>query len=203
MSSHVDYYEIIAGNFQSTIETIAMSVDSLAGPIEQGSQLMSQALLQDRKIFTCGSGADAALAQLFCAHLLGKLEQDRPALPAFCLSSDATSLTAIAASAGEAELYSRQLRALGQEGDVLLLISSGVSGAGLLAALEAAHERNMPVVALSNSSDKILENSLQAEDAALMIDSTKRSRMLELQTMVLNSLCQLIEFNLFGSYNQD
>ncbi len=203
MSSAVDYYEIIAGNFQSTIETIAMSVDKLAAPIEEASQQMSQALLRDRKIFVCGNGTDAAQAQLFCSSLLVALEQDRPALPAFCLSSDASSLTAIAATSGEQAIFSRQLRALGQAGDVLLWINSGPTSAAITAATDAAHERNMPVVALSNSSDSAGLSNLNSEDTALTIESKLRSRTLELHTMTLNTLCQLVELNLFGSYNQD
>lgn len=199
----MDYYEFIAGNFQSTIETIAMSVDNLAAPIEQAAQLMTQCLLQDRKIFACGNGPDAALAQLFCSSLLGALEQDRPALPAFCLSGDASSLTAIATFAGEQEIFSRQLRALGQEGDLLLTINSGAASGAMTAAIHAAHERNMSVVALSNTGDGDGRGALNATDAALTIDSNNRSRTLELHTMTLNTLCQLVELNLFGSYNQD
>ena len=81
----MDHYKIIAENFQNTIETIAMSVDTLAGTIEKGSQLMVEALLSDRKIIACGNGVDGALAQLFTCILLDRFEADRPALPALTL----------------------------------------------------------------------------------------------------------------------
>lgn len=195
----MDYYDIIAGAFQSTIETIAMSVDNLATPIEQASQLMTQALLQDRKVFACGVGADAALAQLLCSRLMEGSEQDRPALPAFCLSGDASSST----TAEQHEVFSRQLRALGQEGDLLLTINSGKTKPALAAVTLAAQRGNIHVVALSNTEDRLELGELNSSDTALVVDAKTHSQTIELHTMTLNMLCQLVEINLFGSYNQD
>jgi phosphoheptose isomerase len=199
----MDYYQIIADNFQSTIQTIAMSVDNLAEPIELGSQLMVGALLADGKIVVCGNGVDAALAQLFTGNLLSRFEQERPALPALSLASDCTSLTAIAHYNGADEVYSRQLRALGQPGDVLLCISSAGGSDSLLRAVQAAHERNMGVVALSNTADSELGALLRPEDVELRIDAGRQSRVVELQTMTIHCLCELIDHSLFGSYNQE
>ncbi len=86
----MDYYDIIAGNFQAAIETIALSVDDLPAPIEGASQVMTQALLEDRKIIACGHGSDGAVAQLFATNLLNRFENDRPALPALALGGDGT-----------------------------------------------------------------------------------------------------------------
>jgi len=199
----MDYYKIIAENFQSTIETIALSVDTLAQPIERASQLMVRALLEDRKILACGNGVDGALAQLFASNLLSRFEHDRPALPALALSSDGASLTAIAQSGGINDVYSRQLRALGQGGDILLCINSAGTAGNLLRAVQAAHERNMGVIALSNAADGELSALLHAEDVELRIDATRPPRVVELHTMSIHCLCELIEHSLFGSYNQE
>tara|TARA_R110001599_G_scaffold65838_2_gene185917 strand:+ start:171264 stop:171863 length:600 start_codon:yes stop_codon:yes gene_type:complete len=199
----MDYYQIISSNFQSTIETIAASVDSLAEPVHRASELMVKALLADRKIIACGNGADGALAQLFVCHLLSRFEHDRPALPALALNSDGTTLTAITETGGLNDIYSRQLRALGQPGDVLLCISSSGEANNLLRAAQAAHERNMEVVALSNATDSEFGTLLQPEDVEIRIDSLRRPRVLELHTMTLHCLCELIENSLFGNYNQD
>jgi phosphoheptose isomerase len=199
----MDYYKIIAENFQSTIETIALSVDTLAEPIERASQLMVRALLEDRKILACGNGVDGALAQLFASNLLSRFEHDRPALPALALNSDGASLTAIAQSGGINDVYSRQLRALGQGGDILLCINSAATAGNLLRAIQAAHERNMAVIALSNVADGELCTLLQAEDVELRIDATRPPRVVELHTMSIHCLCELIEHSLFGSYNQE
>lgn len=197
----MDYYQIISENFQSTIETIAASVDTLAEPIELASQLLVQALLADRKIMACGNGVDGAQAQLFTTGLMSRFEIDRPALPALALAGDGASVTAIAQASGINDIYSRQVRALGQAGDILLCINSSGESSNLLRAIQAAHERNMAVVVLSNMRDGELGSLLQAGDVELRVGSLRRPRIVELHTMALHCLCELIELNLFGSYN--
>ena len=199
----MDYYQIIAESFQSTIETIALSVDQLAGPIENGCQLMTQALLEDRKIVACGNGVDAALAQLFTSNLLSRFEHERPALPALTLGGDGASLTAIVQSSGVNDIFSRQVRALGQPGDVLLCISSSTGANNLLRAVQAAHERNMSVVALSNTRDIELSTLMRAEDVELRVDAARQPRVVEIHTMAIHCLCELIDHSLFGTYNQE
>lgn len=199
----MDYYQIISENFQGTIETIAVSVDSLAGPIEQACQLMVAALLEDRKIMACGNGVDGALAQLFACNLMSRFEHERPALPALALGGDSASLTAIAQVGGLTDIYSRQLRALGQEGDILLCINSTAEANNLVRAIQAAHERNMPVVALSNAMDGDLNDLLHPGDVELRVTAARRPRVVELHTMAIHCLCELIEHSLFGSYNQE
>jgi D-sedoheptulose 7-phosphate isomerase len=199
----MDYYQIISNSFQATIETIAVSVDSLAEPLERASALLVGALLEDHKIVACGNGVDGALAQLFTCNLLSRFEHDRPALPALTLNGDGTALMAVAEVGGLNDVYSRQLRALGQPGDVLLCISSADEGNNLLRAVQAAHERNMSVIALSNATDGEFGTLLYPEDVEICIDSLQRPRVVELHTMIIHCLCKLIEQNLFGSYNQD
>ena len=199
----MDYYQIISDNFQTTIETIAMSVDNLAEPIERGSRLMARALLEDRKIVACGNGVDAALAQLFTSNLLSRFEHERPALPALSLSGDGASITAIAHTSGINEIFSRQLRAVGQAGDILLCISSSSGASNLLRAVQAAHERNMGVIALSNTGDGELSTLIRAEDVELRIDGQRQPRIVEMHTMVIHCLCELIDHSLFGTYNQE
>ena len=199
----MNYYDLIATSFQSTIESIAMSVDNLAGPIESGSELLASALLNDQKIISCGSGVDATLAQQFASNLLSRFEHDRPALPALALGGDGGSLTAILQSNGINDIFSRQLRALGQPGDILLCINSSRNSPGLLRAIQAAHERNMRVVALSNNGDSELSALIGLEDIEISVAMQRQARIVELHTMTLNCLCELLEHRLFGGYNQE
>ncbi len=199
----MDYYQIIADNFQSTIETIAMSVDDLADAIERGSQLMSTALLTDRKIIACGNGVDAALAQLFVCNLLNRFEQDRPALPAISLAADNASMTAIAQSGAFNDIFSRQLRALGQAGDVLLCISSFESASNLLRVVQMAQDREMSVVVMSSLRENSLGAILRPDDVELRINATRRARIVEMHTMAIHSFCELIDHSLFGGYDQE
>lgn len=199
----MDHYLLISDNFQDTIETIALSVDALANPISEASQLLVDTLLRDGKIISCGNGADGALAQLFACNLLNRFEHDRPALPALALNSDGASLLGIAQGGGLNDTFSRQVRALGQPGDTLLCISSGGDATNLLRAIQAAHERDLTVVALLHAGDAELGSLLQQEDVRIAVDHPRRARVVEMHTMVLQCLCQLIDHSLFGAYSQD
>jgi D-sedoheptulose 7-phosphate isomerase len=199
----MDYYPIIAANFQDTIETIAMSVDDLATMIERGSQLMASALLADRKIIVCGNGVDAAVAQLFACNLLNRFEQDRPALPALSLAADNASVTAIAQAGAFNDIFSRQLRALGQPEDVLLCINSGEGASNLLRAVQTAQERGMGVIAMTNARDSTLGAVIRPEDVELKVNATRQARVVEIHAMAIHSFCELIDHSLFGTYNQE
>ena len=198
LANTMDYYQIIAERFQGTLESVAMSVDQLAGPIGQASELLTGSLLQDRKIIVCGSGVDAALAQLFTTCLMDSLDHERPALPALNISGDGASLSAIGESEGNEARYSRQVQAMGQPGDTLLLINSGEAGPALAAALRAALERDMQVALLTRSADRLLPPAMPTNGATVTVEATVPSRALEIHTMILLALCQLIEFGLFG-----
>ncbi len=198
----MDYYRIIADNFQSTIDTVVMAVDPLAEVIVRGAQLMAEALLADRKIIVCGNGVDGALAQLFTCNLLNRFDNDRPALPSLTLGADNTSVTAIAQSNGINEIFSRQLRALGQAGDVLLCINSSTSTDNLLRAVKTAQERNMGIIMMSNAKDSEAGTLMRPEDVELRVDATQPARIVEIHTMVIHHFCELIDHNLFSTHNR-
>jgi D-sedoheptulose 7-phosphate isomerase len=199
----MDNYKIIADNFKRTIETIALSVDDLAGKIERGAQIMATALLADRKILACGNGVDAALAQLFVCNLLNRFEEDRPALPALTLGADHASITGIARDGSYNEIFSRQLRALGHAGDVLLCINSSAAAGNLARAVQTGQERNMGIIVMSNSLDDELGSLIRPEDVELRINATRRARIVEMHTMAIHNFCELIEHSLFGTYTPE
>lgn len=199
----MNHYQLIADNFQSTIETIAMSADMLAEAIERGSQLMSNCLIGDHKIIACGNGVDAVLAQLFVSYLINRVDLERPALPALSLSGDSATLSAIAHSSSLHDSYSRALRALGQPGDVLLCISSANGASNLLRAVQAAHDRDMAVIALSNPLDVELGALLASEDVELSVPGPTPARVVEIHTLVIHNFCQLIEYSLFGGHDAE
>ena len=192
----MDYYLRIAGNFQQAIEAIAMSVDSLAPPIEQAATAMTGALLADGKIMACGSGPDAALAQLLVSNLLDRLDHERPALPGMSLGLDAASLTAMADSNGLEDIYARQVRALGNAGDVLVAIASGPLPASLDRALRTAAAQDIRTVLLSITDS---DATLPDVDVQITVEVMRRPRAVELHTMIIQCLCELIEINLFGT----
>ncbi len=197
----MDHYDIFANNCHSSIEQLAMAVDALAEPLSTAANLITGAMLEEHKVLCCGSRADAALAQLFTVNMLGWHQQERPALPAMYLSADGGTLTAVAASDNPQGLFARQLHALGNTGDVLLCISSDFADSSILQAVDAALERNMTVVALSNATDQALAQQLGENATAIPVAGSSPARVLELHTVLVQNLCELIDFNLFGRFS--
>ncbi|TXS96341.1 SIS domain-containing protein [Parahaliea maris] len=196
----MDHYELLAGNCQGTIEALAMAVDPAAPALSAAAELMTGAMLSEHKVMACGSGPDAALAQLFAINLLGHFQQERPALPALALAADGGVVGAIATSEGTDEIYARQLLALGQAEDVLLCIASAGLSPQLRRALEAARERNMAVVMLSNGVDDTFPLLLREGDPVIALDRIAPARALERHTVLLQNLCELIDHALFGGF---
>jgi len=196
----MDTYESIASDFQQIIELISVSVDALAEPLEFAVTASTQALLSEHKILCCGNGPAAAVAQLFSTGMIHRFEQERPALPALSLSGDGATLSAIATTATN-EIYSRQVRALGQPGDVLLAVAAGEGNASIIQAIRAAHEREMVVILLSGGDCTDVSSLIMPEDIEIHVANNSPARIIEMQTMIVHCLCKLIDQTLFGNYN--
>jgi phosphoheptose isomerase len=192
-------YEVIAADFQAVMELVSVSVDDLVEPLERAVLLCNDALLGENKILCCGNGPGAAVAQLAAIALVHRYEQERPALPAISLSGDAAMLSAIAA-ASASDTYSRQVRAVGQAGDVLLAVAASDNNGSLIQAIRAAHEREMLVILLSGGDCKDVSSLMLPEDVEIHVNSSSAPRIIELQTMIAHCLCKLIDHKLFGIY---
>lgn len=200
----MDYYSLIANHFQQTIEAASMSVDTVAPQIESGAILMTQALLQDKKLIACGIGSDGLVAQLLVSKLLNNTEQERPALPALALQAAAGDLISTGQNNTSDESVSRQLSALGQEHDVFICVNSERHcHPSIMRAISAAQDRGMHVVAISSAIDESITSLLTPGDANIRVESAQSSSITELHTMVIHCLCTLVEYDLFGSYNQE
>lgn len=196
----MDYYAIIAGHFQRTVEAVMNAVDPLAPQLERASRMMAGALLAEGKIHTCGNGPDAALARLLVAQLMGQFEHERPALPALTLAADSVALSGVP---DNDQGLARQLSALGRPGDILLCINSGVPAVNLAVVLGAAQARGLQVVLLTHVEDRELPRRLQDGDAMLQVDAGARAQVVEIHTMLLNCLYDLLDRELFGDFPRD
>ena len=171
----MDSDQLVIELFHSSIDVTMRTLDEQALKVGECGSLMVQCLLNEHKILCCGEGASGALAQIFCSHLLNRFNYERPGLPAFNLSADATTLTALTADNGFNDIFANQIRALGQSGDLLLVISNDDTSGTTLEAIKAAHDRDMLVICLSNQSANDFSAMLQTEDIELPIPTYSRT----------------------------
>lgn len=185
-------------HFLDNIATQQRAMNVLIEPIEFAIALMTNALAEDHKILSCGNGGSAADAQHFAAELVGRFERERPELAAISLATDTSALTAIANDYHYEHIFSKQVRALGRAGDVLLAISTSGNSPNVLAAVHAAHERGMNVVALTGKDGGKMREALSSEDIHLCVPAERTARIQEVHLLILHCLCDGIDYNLLG-----
>lgn len=191
-------YQRVIDLFHDNIDINMQTLDELAETIFHASELLANCLLSDGKILCCGEGQSGALSQIFSSNLVNRFDYERPSLPAISLASDATLLSALAADSSFNDVFAKQIRALGLPGDTLIIIANGGASGTILQSIQAAHDRDMAVIALSRASNTDISSLMTPEDIDLLIPSTNRARVVEAQLLVLNTLCDLIDIQLFG-----
>lgn len=188
----------ICQHFEDSAELKRAAAAQLAGPIAQAVEMLTGALAADRKLLICGNGGSAADSQHMAAELVGRFERERPELAAVALSSDTSALTAVANDYGFEQVFAKQVRALGREGDVLVAISTSGESANVLAAVRAAHERGLAVVALTGRGGGRVGAALQGSDIHLCVPHERTARIQELHLLIIHCLCDGIDASLLG-----
>jgi len=188
----------IIGHFAASIETKTLSAEELPPYIELAGKMMVNSLLNGGKILSCGNGGSAGDAQHFSSEMLNRFERERPSLPALALTTDSSTVTSIANDYSYNEVFSKQIRALGNAGDVLLAISTSGNSANVVQAIKAAHEREMTVVALSGNDGGDMTSLLTENDVEIRVPSFVTARIQEVHLLVIHCLCDFIDCALFG-----
>lgn len=189
---------LIQSHFAESIETKVQSAEVLPAVIEKAGEVLTQSLLKGQKILTCGNGGSAGDAQHFSAELLGRFERERPELPAIALTTDSSTLTAIANDYAYSEIFAKQVRGLGLPGDVLLAISTSGNSENVLRAIQVAHERGMFVVALTGKDGGKMAAALQEGDVEIRVPAARTARIQECHLLIIHCLCDIIDHTLFG-----
>ena len=188
----------IIKHFKDSAELKLRVKDDLAKPIAEGAQIFFDCVTNDGKILCCGNGGSAADAQHFAAELLNRFEVERPGLAAVALTTDSSVLTSIANDYDFNQVFSKQVRALGLPGDSLLAISTSGNSPNVIAAILAAHERNMRVVALTGRDGGEMAGALNDSDILICVDAKSTARIQEVHLLTLHCLCDVIDYLLFG-----
>ncbi len=188
----------IIGHFNESAELKIQAATELAHPISEAVELMFAALSNGNRILACGNGGSAAYAQLFSAGLVGRFERERLPLPALSLSTDPAILTAIGNDYSFAEIFSKQVQAFGQAGDVLLAISTSGNSANVVTAIETAQERDMRIVALTGKGGGAIASLLSDADVHVCVPDDRMTRIQEVHLLIIHCLCDGIDVALFG-----
>jgi D-sedoheptulose 7-phosphate isomerase len=184
----------ISQHFSDSAETKLQACDVLATPLAHAAERMVKCLMNEGKIIACGNGGSAADAQHFSAELINRFEAERPPLAAVALTTYSSILTSIANDYTYNEVFSKQVRALGRKGDVLLAISTSGNSANVVEAIHAAHERNIDVIALTGKHGGKIAGILLPTDIHLCVPSEKTARIQEVHLLCLHCMCDSIDF---------
>ena len=175
--------DLLSSLFAEHMELHSVCASTAMAQISLASEAIANCLLRDKKILSCSTNSGNYLAQMFCSHLIGGFDEERPALPAIYLSPYHN---------GDIE---KQINAFGSEGDTLFMLAYE-SDETLIAAINTAHERNICVILCTNSS--ILITQLSESDIAIPLPVASNIRSLEMQTTIIHALCQLVDSHIFG-----
>lgn len=172
-------------------------------PVSQAVLALLTCVTSGGKVLACGDGVSGLLATQFAAHFIGRFERERPGLGAIALPID--DIDAFSGSAQETgrERFARPVRALGQAGDVLLAISASGRSATVLAAIEAAHEREMTVIALLGNNGGTVAGVLRETDVLVSVPHERATRVHELHLLVLHCLCDGVDCLLLGEQEDE
>jgi D-sedoheptulose 7-phosphate isomerase len=173
---------------QTLSKPIALAVSAILGSVTSGG-----------KVLACGNGGSAADAQHFAAEFVGRFERERPELGAIALTTDSSILTAIANDYDYNAIFAKQVRALGQPGDVLLAITTSGNSANVLAAVAAAHEREMTVVALTGKNGGKMNTLLRETDVHICVPHERTARIQEVHILAIHCICDGVDHMLLGS----
>lgn len=190
--------ECIRSTFHDSAQLKGLVVESLAPMIVEASGMLVKCFRNDGKVLSCGNGGSACDAQHFNAELVGRFQRERGGLPAMALTTDTAVLTAVANDYEYVNVFSRQVKALGREGDILLAISTSGNSPNIVKAISQGQSCGMKTIALTGRSGGDVANILQDGDIEMRVPSDVTARIQEIHILIIHCLCDLVDKQLFG-----
>ncbi len=190
--------ERIKNNFTESIQTKIAAADVLPEKIAKAGELMVKTMLNGGKILTCGNGGSAGDSQHFSSEMLNRYERDRPPLPAIALTTDTPTITSIGNDYDFSQIFSKQVKALGQPGDILLAFSTSGNSKNVIEAMRAALAKDMLIITCTGKDGGEMAGLISENDVEIRVPSNSTARIQEVHLLVIHSLCDLIDNQLFG-----
>lgn len=194
----VNAANLVRKHIEDSIDTKHRSLSELPEVIAMAADILSQTLINEGKVLSCGNGGSAGDAMHFSSEMINRFEMERPGLPAIALTCDMPTLTSIANDYDYEAVFERQIHALGNPGDALLAISTSGNSANVNRAILAAKEKDMSIIALTGKDGGQLGFILSDEDVEIRVPSNSTARVQEMHLVVIHSLCDLIDKTLFA-----
>jgi phosphoheptose isomerase len=188
----------IRHSFTESIQTKISTADSIINIIAEASEEMVQALLEGHKILACGNGGSACDAMHFSSEMLNRFKQERPGLPAIALTADMATLTSIANDYHYSDIFAKQIRAIGQPGDLLLAITTSGNSTNIVNAIKAAHDKEMGVIAMTGYDGGKIVDHLHERDIEIRVPANDTARIQETHILIIHCICDIIDYRLFG-----
>lgn len=188
----------VLNQFHESIE-LARESQALAPAIVEAGRALAACLAGGGTILCCGNGGSAADAQHFSGELLGRFETERPGLAAVALSADTSALTAIANDYAFADVFAKQVRALGRKGDALFAITTSGNSENIVRAVRAARGRGIAVVALTGRDGGAMACVLDGDDIEIRVPGHRTSRIQEIHGLIIHCICDLVDAELLGA----
>lgn len=185
-------------HFIESISAKQIAQEVLSPLMAQAAEKIVQTFVADGKLLICGNGGSAADAQHFAAEMVGRFERERPGLAAVALTTDTSALTAISNDYDYDLIFSKQVHALGRPGDILVAISTSGNSANVIAAIHAAHDRGMSVIALTGRDGGQIAELLSGDDVSLCVPVKRTCRVQEVHITIIHALCDAVDFMLMG-----
>jgi len=182
--------EIAKGCIEASEKFVFDNASAIAGVAER----IASAFLRDRKLLICGNGGSAADAQHMAAEFVNRFQLERPPLPALALTTDTSVITSIANDYSFEEVFSKQVKALGVKGDVLLAISTSGASKNVISAVEIANKEGIYTVGLLGGDGGRLSEMV---DTALIVKSEVTARVQEAHLLTEHIICHLVDYILF------
>lgn len=189
----------IIDSFDASVQVKKNTLATLCEPIEAAAQTIACTFKNAGKVLCCGNGGSAGDALHFASEMLNRYERERPALPAIALSGDSLTITSIANDYHFNQVFAKQIQALGQSGDVLLVYTSSGNSENIIQAILNAQNKNMHIIALSGKDGGKLASVLSTSDLEIRVPSNSTARIQEVHLLITHCLCDLVDQQLFGA----
>lgn len=194
----MDLVQRMQTHFSESISAKQVAQEMLSTLMADAATKIVQALVADGKLLVCGNGGSAADAQHFAAEMVGRFERERPGLAAVALTTDTSALTAIANDYDYDLVFSKQVHALGRAGDILVAISTSGNSANVIAAIHAAHDRGMSVIAFTGKDGGQIGEMLTGDDVHLCVPVQRTCRVQEVHITMIHAQCDAVDYMLLG-----